>query len=140
LEKTFEEYIDHLIQIFSEVKRVLKDTGTCWVNIGDSYASSGGASRHFGYSDPKYPNGRSGTFAEPTAYPQSVLPKSLCGIPERFAIAMTDKLQFIRRNTIIWHKKNSMPSSVKDRFTVDFEYLYFFSKQGKYYFEQQFEP
>jgi site-specific DNA-methyltransferase (adenine-specific) len=53
---------------------------------------------------------------------------------------LTDELGFIRRNTIIWQKNNVMPSSVKDRFTTDFEYLYFFTKSGKYYFEQQFEP
>lgn len=66
--------------------------------------------------------------------------KSLIGIPERFALAMTDELGFVRRNTIIWHKPNCMPASVSDRFTVDFEYLYFFTKSPKYYFEQQFEP
>jgi hypothetical protein len=70
----------------------------------------------------------------------SVPAKSLIGIPERFALAMTDRLNFIRRNTIIWYKRNPMPESVKDRFTEDFEYLYFFSKSPKYYFEQQFEP
>ena len=104
LEPTFNEYLDHLIQIFTEVKRVTK--GTIWINIGDTY------------------NGK----------------KSLCGIPERFAILMTDKLGLIRRNTIIWHKPNCMPSSVRDRFTVDFEYVYFFTKSQRYYFETQYEP
>jgi len=70
---------------------------------------------------------------------QTVKPKSLVGIPERFAIRMTDDLGLIRRNTIIWYKRNCMPSSVKDRFTVDFEYVYFFTKSGKYWFEQQKE-
>jgi len=60
-------------------------------------------------------------------------------IPFRFAIEMQNR-GWILRNTIIWHKRNCMPSSVKDRFTVDFEYLFFFSKNKKYYFEQQFEP
>jgi len=100
-----------LIDIFGEIKRVLKDEGTAWVNIGDTYASTG----------------------------QCVEPKSLCGIPERLALAMTDRLGYIRRNTIIWHKSNVLPSSVKDRFTVDFEYVYFFSKNPIYYFEQQLE-
>jgi len=139
LEPDYRLYISHLIQIFNEVYRVLKKTGTCWVNIGDSYASSGGASRHYGYQDPKYKNGRDGSYEEPTAYPQDkVQPKSLIQIPERFSIAMTDA-GWIKRNTIVWHKPNCMPSSAKDRFTVDFEYVYFFTKQGKYYFEQQFE-
>lgn len=104
LESTFYEYLDKLIEIFREVKRVTK--GTIWVNIGDTY------------------NGE----------------KSLCGIPERFAIKMTDELGLIRRNTIIWHKRNCMPSSAKDRFTIDFEYVYMFAKKLRYYFETQYEP
>lgn len=70
LEPTFELYIKHLCDIFNEVQRVLKKTGTCWVVIGDTYMSSGGASRHFGYSDPKYKKGRCGNFIEPAALPQ----------------------------------------------------------------------
>jgi site-specific DNA-methyltransferase (adenine-specific) len=66
--------------------------------------------------------------------------KSLMNIPARFAIAMTDELGFINRNQIIWHKPACMPSSAKDRFTVDFESIFFFTKSGKYYFEQQLEP
>ena len=65
--------------------------------------------------------------------------KSLVGIPDRFKIKMIDK-GFICRNEIVWHKPNQMPSSVKDRFTVDFEKFYFFTKNTKYYFEQQLEP
>jgi site-specific DNA-methyltransferase (adenine-specific) len=60
-------------------------------------------------------------------------------IPARFAIAMTDELQFINRNHIIWHKPACMPSSAKDRFTVDFESIFFFTKSEKYWFEQQIE-
>ena len=67
-------------------------------------------------------------------------PKTLCGVPERFALRMTDELGFCRRNTVIWHKPSVMPASVRDRFTIDFEYLYFFTKSPQYYFEQQFEP
>lgn len=138
LEPTFELYIKHLCDIFNEIKRVLKKDGTCWVNLGDSYASGGGASRHFGYQDPKYKNGRCGNYIEPSAFKQSVLPKSLCLIPQRFVIEMVNR-GWILRNTIIWHKPNCMPSPIKDRFTVDFEYVYFFVKSKKYWFEQQFE-
>lgn len=136
LEPNVQLYIHHLMQIFTELKRVLKDDGTCFVNLGDSYASQGGASRHFGYPDPKYPGGH----AEPTAYPQVARPKSLLNIPHRFAIAMTDELHFIQRNEIIWHKPSAMPSSVKDRFTVDFEPIFFFTKSPKYKFNQIVEP
>jgi site-specific DNA-methyltransferase (adenine-specific) len=66
--------------------------------------------------------------------------KSLVQIPSRFALMMTDELEFILRNEIIWHKPNAMPSSVSDRFTIDFENLYFFVKNKKYYFQQQKEP
>ncbi|KKM05541.1 hypothetical protein LCGC14_1753070, partial [marine sediment metagenome] len=65
--------------------------------------------------------------------------KSLCLIPQRFAIEMVNR-GWILRNTIIWHKPNPMPSSAKDRFTVDFEYIYFFVKQKRYWFEPQYEP
>jgi|LSQX01.2.fsa_nt_gb site-specific DNA-methyltransferase (adenine-specific) len=66
--------------------------------------------------------------------------KCLLQIPSRFALIMTDELGFILRNEIIWQKPNCMPSSVRDRFTIDFEMLYFFVKNRKYYFEQQKEP
>ena len=98
-------YIQHLCGIFDEVKRVLKPSGTCWVNLGDSYSSD----------------------------------KCLVQIPSRFALEMTAR-GWILRNEIIWHKPNCMPSSVTDRFTVDFEKVFFFVKSKKYYFKQQLEP
>lgn len=131
LEPSFEDYVDRLCGVFDEVKRVLKDGGTCWVNIGDSYASG------VNNNDRKKVNDVNNTAK---SLPAKSLPaKSLVGIPFRFALEMIDR-GWILRNTIIWHKSNCMPSSVKDRFTVDFEYLFFFSKNKKYYFEQQFEP
>lgn len=138
LEKTFQEYLEKLVIVFDEVKRVLKPEGTCWINLGDTYCSKG-ESRHKGYSDPKQPKLGVKNFNEPSGLPQSVSEKSLCNIPARFSIAMQDK-GWILRNTIIWQKPSCMPCSVKDRFTVDFEYLFFFVKQKKYFFEQQFEP
>jgi len=132
LEPTPQLYIQHLTAIFDEVKRVLKKTGTCWVNLGDSYAISAGRNNR----DPK--NARDCPI--PDIKMDIDLPdKCLVQIPSRFALAMTDA-GWILRNEIIWHKPNAMPSSVKDRFTVDFEKLFFFVKSKKYYFEQQFEP
>ena len=116
LEPTPQLYVQHLVNIFDEVKRVLKKTGTCWVNIGDTYGGTGGKGEH-----------------------KTQTAKSLVQIPSRFAIAMTDA-GWILRNEIIWWKRKCVPSSVKDRFTVDFEKLFFFTKSKKYYFEQQFEP
>lgn len=105
LEPTFQEYINKLVTIFDEVKRVLKRSGSCWVVIGDTYTAT----------------------------------KSLAMIPERFSIAMIDH-GWILRNKIIWYKPNCMPSSAKDRFTVDWEYVYFFTKSQRYFFETQYEP
>ncbi len=144
LEPTFQLYLDHLMQIMAECKRVLKKTGIMWVNIGDSYNGSGQDSGKSGrqISQSIIGEGRMVGDASPTerTYDKSIKKKSLIGIPERFVIRMTDELQMIRRNTIVWYKRNCMPSSAKDRFTVDFEFMYFFTKSGKYWFEQQFEP
>lgn len=136
LEPTFQLYISHLIDIFREVKRVLKPTGTCFVNLGDSYAGSWGAMSH----DLHGKGQKAGYNARPnTSRPQGIREKSLMNIPARFAIAMTDELGFIQRNEIIWHKPACMPSSAKDRFTVDFESIFFFTKSARYWFEQQLE-
>jgi len=131
LEPTFELYLKHLIQIFDEVKRVLKPTGTCWVNLGDCYSGI-----KIGNTDGKNTKANTESFIKPKT---SIPAKSLCAIPERFKIMMIDR-GWICRNTIIWYKRNCMPSSANDRFTVDFEYVYFFVKNQKYWFEQQFEP
>lgn len=139
LERTVEEYISKLVDIFGLCYAKLKTTGTCWVNLGDTYISKGGASRHKGYSDPKYKNGRDGEHIEPHAFPQTFRPKSLANVPALFGIEMC-KRGWIMRNEIIWRKPNVMPSSATDRFTVDYEKLYFFTKSEQYYFEQQFEP
>ena len=141
LEPTFDQYISNLCDIFDGVKRVLRDDGTCWVNIGDTYWGSGAGTQY----EPKTENAKEvytipynshkNTQRNKDSNYQS---KCLCMIPQRFAIEMVNR-GWILRNTIIWHKPNAMPSSVKDRFTVDFEYLFFFSKKRKYYFEQQLE-
>lgn len=138
LEGTYQEYIDNLVLVFNEVKRVLRNDGTLWVNIADSYAAGGGKSH-----DQSFQRQINKTQNHPDnpskAGLRANMGKSLIGIPERFVIAMTEA-KWIRRNTIIWHKPNCMPESVKDRFTNDFEYLYFFTKSKNYYFKQQLEP
>lgn len=137
LETTFEIYIKKLCDIFDEVKRILKKSGTCWVNLGDVYISSG-ETRHTGYGDPKNPKKGLINYKEPSGLPQTIIEKSLANIPARFSIEMQNR-GWILRNVIIWHKPNCMPSSAKDRFTVDFEYIFFFVKSKKYYFETQYE-
>jgi len=141
LEPTFELYIKHLCDIFDEVKRVLRKDGTAFVNLGDSYGGTGTGQEK---SPNKYKE-TDGQYYEQAnarniknASTKGVYDKCLMLIPQRFAIEMVNR-GWICRNTIIWHKSNCMPSSAKDRFTVDFEYVYFFVKSKKYWFEQAFE-
>lgn len=133
-EKTFEEYISNLCDIFDEVMRVLKKDGTCFVNIADTYSGTGNKKEH---KDPKNKEGRNGQYIALNSK-TSVKKKSLCCIPDRFKIEMINR-GWICRNEIIWHKPNAMPSSVKDRFTVDYEKIFFFVKSNKYFFNQQKE-
>lgn len=149
LEPTFQEYITKLCDIFDEVKRVLKKDGTCWVNLGDTYGGSGKGA--MGVSDKSTLRNHSigdhekkrrlakesWTFKK--ASKENGVGKCLAQIPSRFAIEMTNR-GWILRNEIIWHKPNCMPSSVKDRFTIDFEKVFFFVKSKKYWFETQYEP
>jgi DNA modification methylase len=139
LEPTFELYIKHLCDIFDETKRVLRNDGTCWVNLGDTYNGNKSGNTNGIYKD-KIDKTKSWANSDSFNKTEQNLPsKSLCLIPFRFAIEMVNR-GWILRNVIIWHKPNCMPSSAKDRFTVDFEYLFFFVKNKKYWFEQQFEP
>ncbi len=135
LEKTFEEYISKLCNIFDEVRRVLKQTGTCWVNLGDTYSGGGNTNDRF----QKQNISKSVGEYKFNFKLNQIQEKCLCQIPFRFAIEMTIR-GWILRNTIIWWKPNCIPSSVKDRFTVDFEYVFFFVKNKKYWFETQYEP
>jgi len=103
------------------------------VNLGDSYAGSGGAGGDYNpgglrEGQPKFKQGKDHTIPD----------KSLVQIPSRFAIEMVDR-GWILRNKIIWKKNNCMPSSATDRFTVDFEEVFFFVKSKKYYFKQQYD-
>ena len=128
LESTFQEYISKLCDIFDEVKRVLKKDGTCFVNLGDTYSGN-----KDGKTDNKVSEYLKNTSTN--IHKKAVIvEKSLCQIPSRFAIEMTNR-GWILRNTIIWHKKNAMPSSVLDRFTNKYEQVFFFVKSKKYYFD-----
>jgi len=144
LEPTFDEYIDRLCGVFDEVRRVLRSDGTLWVNIGDTYAGSGNGTNDYRTDASKSLSGKRFDYNQMFQGKQvrnannGVPDKSLCMIPFRFAIEMVNR-GWILRNVIIWHKPNCMPSSVKDRFTVDFEYVYFFVKSRRYWFETQYE-
>ena len=139
LEPYFYQYVDHLCDIFDEIKRVLKETGSIWVNLGDTYAGSNN-----GCNDRRE---KTGLGTEPAkkykgqkaGRVENLPSKSLCQIPNRFAIEMTNR-SWILRNELIWWKPNGLPNPVKDRFPVDFEKIFFFAKSKKYFFERQFEP
>jgi DNA modification methylase len=139
LESSIEEYLEKLIAVFDEIKRVLKPSGTCWINFGDTYANKNkGGHRNKPQGNMYDSLTKRATFPElKTAF--DIPPKSLCLIPSRFALKMIER-GWILRNEIIWHKPNAMPQSIKDRFSVDFEKVFFFVKSRNYYFNQQFEP
>lgn len=131
LEPTIELYIEHLAQIFDEVCRVLKPTGTAWIVIGDKYAGSGGAGGDYN------PGGiREGQPRYGRSTPRGVPFKSICFAPYRLGIEMT-KRNWIARQIICWHKPNRMPENVIDRYTTDWEPVLLFSKTGKYYFNKE---
>ncbi len=139
LETSYITYLHKLCDIYDEVKRVLRKDGCVFVNLGDTYNSQ--PAGNLAYKGNLRNKAASGVvnFNSPKKVDKSLPEKSLCLIPQRFAIEMVNR-GWILRNTIIWHKPNPMPSSAKDRFTVDFEYVYFFVKSKKYWFEPQYEP
>ena len=133
LEPTPDLFVSHLCDIFDEVKRVLRPHGTCWVNLGDTYANTG-SGKGTGNMQNKNKKGAM------TPKVKCDLPaKCLVQIPSRFAIEMTNR-GWILRNEIIWYKPSCLPSPAKDRYTVDFEKMFFFAKNQKYHFKQQLEP
>lgn len=146
LEPTFQLYLSHLLQIFAEVKRVVKADGTIWINLGDSYATHAGGI----VKDPMRASTLAGTKSQMEGRLASAIgqykkgghlpEKSLMNIPHRFFIMLTDELGLIQRNNINWWKRACMPSSAKDRFTVDFESIGFFTKNARYKFNQVLEP
>lgn len=139
LEKNIDEYLEKLLLIFDEVKRVLKQEGTCFAVFGDTYANSSKGGRTSHKSNNAFDNLVKKRITVGFKPKLKVPDKSLCKIPARFAIGMIDR-GWILRNEIIWHKTNAMPEGVKDRFTRNFEKVFFFTKNKKYYFKQQFEP
>lgn len=145
LEADADDYVRHLCEVFEEIKRVLKKTGTVWVNLGDTYAGSWGNYAPNGIKGVQRTRTVSGrrwkrsayqdtTFRPPSSAKQAVRGKSLCLVPERFALAMVER-GWILRNRVVWHKPNHMPASVKDRLTQTWEYILFFVKQRQYHFD-----
>ena len=128
LEDSVFSYIDHLAKVFSQVRRVLKDDGTLWLNIGDSYTSGG---RTWRAVDKKNPV-RAMNFRPPT--PEGLKPKDLIGVPWLLAFALQKEGWYLRAD-IIWNKPNCQPESVKDRPTRSHEYVFLFSKSEHYQYD-----
>ena len=129
LEKSPEEYVAKMVEVFREVRRVLRRDGTLWLNLGDSYNGSGGAGGDYNKGglkegQPKY-NGRN---------IPSLKPKDLVGIPWRVAFALQADGWYLRQD-IIWAKPNPMPESVKDRCTKSHEYIFLLTKSARYYYD-----
>ena len=144
LESTPQEFVDELVSVFREVRRVLRDDGTLWLNLGDSYASSGGVSQP--HRDSSGGIGKAGTrgqqlyhsagggFVRPMSAVDGLKPKDLIGIPWRVALALQSDGWYLRQD-VIWHKPNPMPESVKDRCTKSHEYIFLLSKSQRYHFD-----
>lgn len=135
LEKTPEEYVDKLVEVFREVKRVLRDDGVLWLNLGDSYWNSNGFAR----ADAKWQrDGRNNAPANDRVLPpHDILKvKDLVGIPWRVAFALQTDGWYLRSD-IIWAKPNPMPESVTDRPTKSHEYIFLLSKSARYYYDAE---
>ena len=132
LEPTPDEFIAKLVTVFREVRRVLRDDGTLWLNIGDSYTSGGRTHER----DPDAKNVAVGTGAKRAALPDGLKPKDLIGIPWMLAFALRADGWYLRQE-IIWHKPNPMPESVTDRCTKSHEQIFLMAKSASYYFDAE---
>ena len=135
LEPTPEAYVAELVAVFAEVRRVLADDGTLWVNLGDSYAAQEGQRKVTDAAGPKQLTKRGSTGA-PSRFVAELKPKDLVGIPWRVAFALQADGWYLRSD-VIWHKPNPMPESVTDRPTKAHEYLFLLSKQARYYYDAE---
>ena len=141
LEPTPEEYVANTVAVFREVWRVLRDDGTLWLNLGDSYARQAGDDSTKNVDSGLGRTGRTGKAA--TLFkkgcntpPPGLKPKDLVGIPWRVAFALQADGWYLRQD-IIWHKPNPMPESVTDRCTKAHEYIFLLTKQPKYYYDNE---
>lgn len=137
LEASPEEFVAQLVAVFREVRRVLKDDGTLWLNIGDSYAHNGAAygNEKSTLSGTKHGEemGKAKRFVK---HGSGLKPKDLIGIPWMLAFALRADGWYLRKD-IIWAKKNCMPESVTDRPTSSHEYIFLLSKSPKYYYDHE---
>jgi DNA modification methylase len=146
-EPTPDMYVGHLVEVFRGVWRVLRDDGTLWLNLGDSYSGGGGYSPdapanvarreggHGFYGSFKYSTDQAER-KQPRKQATGLKPKNLIGIPWRVALALQDD-GWILRNDGIWHKSNALPEAVNDRLARTHEYIFLLAKQGRYFFDKE---
>ena len=135
LESTPDAYIEKMVMVFREVKRVLRDDGTLWLNLGDSYASAttGADTTKSSLGGGKATQTVGGKRPDKLGF--GIPEKNLLGIPWRVALALQADGWYLRQD-IIWHKPNPMPESVRDRCTKAHEYIFLLSKSARYYYDQ----
>ena len=134
LERTPEEYVAKMVDVFREVRRVLRPDGTLWLNIGDSYATGGMANPSAKSTLGGGKDRGAADYSISRARPGECKPKDLVGIPWMLAFALRADGWYLRQD-IIWAKPNPMPESVRDRCTKAHEYLFLLSKSGRYYYD-----
>lgn len=142
LEATPDAFVARLVDVFREVRRVLRDDGTLWLNLGDSYGSFGG-NTYSGFNERWSGTGGAGSKQDATLYgvtahkaDTGLRPKNLLGIPWRVAFALQADGWYLRQD-IIWSKPNPMPESVTDRCTKAHEYVFLLSKSARYFFDAE---
>jgi DNA modification methylase len=136
VEQTPEDYVASIVAVFREVRRTLRDDGTLWLNLGDSYANVGKWGGSTGGKHAKGVHGETGIGRGKRDYGEGLKPKDLVGIPWRVAFALQADGWYLRQD-IIWHKPNPMPESVQDRCTKAHEYIFLLSKTERYYFDHE---
>jgi len=138
LEETPEAYVQKMVEVFREVRRVLKKNGTVFLNLGDSYAGSGMGAANYPHlsSEKQKSNNGSTTVKGRGGLTYGLKPKDLIGIPWMVAFALRSDGWYLRQD-IIWNKPNPMPESVTDRCTKAHEYIFLLSKSARYYYDAE---
>jgi len=136
LEPTPAEYVANMVAVFREVRRVLRDNGTCWINLGDSYVSGGGTGHQGKHGDGCNRTHTQRALLHGVPEASGLKPKDLVGIPWRVAFALQSDGWYLRQD-IVWSKPNPMPESVRDRCTKAHEYIFLLSKSARYFYDAE---
>lgn len=136
LEETPEEYVSNMVKVFREVRKVLKDDGTLWLNLGDSYNTTQAGNKTWGDGVGSNKQYAKGIIPKKRNKTLGLKPKDLVGIPWRVALALQADGWYLRQD-IIWHKPNPMPESVTDRCTKSHEYIFLLTKSANYYYDAE---